>query len=411
MTASMTEDVSAELTPGSVGRKSDAEHVPALRFPEFVGAWEEFKLGDIGPVSMCKRIFKDETESVGDIPFYKIGTFGKEADAFITRTKFEEFKRNHSFPQVGDILISAAGTIGRTVIYNGEDAYFQDSNIVWIANDQSKVANSFLAICYENIKWTTENTTIARLYNANLKSKNIAVPSLPEQKKIAAFLGVVDDKITALRARRDALTRYKRGLMQAIFSQDLRFTRPDGSAFPDWEEKRLGEVLHIEMGQSPGSSSYNDKGVGLPLIQGNADIRLRRSAPRRFTSEVTKTCEIGDILLSVRAPVGEVAISMHKACIGRGIASLKARLGQSHDYWHQFLLNFEPRWVSIEQGSTFAAISGPDIRKLKVTYPHPDEQAQIADALSAMDAKTDAVTDQITKMEAFKKGLLQQMFV
>ena len=105
-------------------------------------------IGDIGNVCMCKRIFKEQTESIGDVPFYKIGTFGKEPDAFISRELFDEYESNYSFPNVGDILISAAGTIGRTVIYNGEPAYFQDSNIVWVANDESKVLNRFLYYLY-----------------------------------------------------------------------------------------------------------------------------------------------------------------------------------------------------------------------------------------------------------------------
>lgn len=96
------------------------------------------KLGDIGKISMCKRILKEQTSKKGDIPFYKISTFGGEADCFISKEIFEEYKEKYSYPRKGDILISAAGTIGRTVIYNGEDAFFQDSNIVWLDNDDKK---------------------------------------------------------------------------------------------------------------------------------------------------------------------------------------------------------------------------------------------------------------------------------
>jgi type I restriction enzyme, S subunit len=214
-----------------------------------------------------------------------------------------------------------------------------------------------------------------------------------------------------LRRRRDALRAYKKGMMQRLFSQELRFTKPDGSPFPDWQEKRLGDVVKIDMGQSPDSSAYNEDGVGLPLIQGNADILKRKSAPRRFTSEITKTCEIGDTLISVRAPIGEIALAIHHACIGRGIATAKAHGVNVQTYWFQTLLYSEPRWISIGQGSTFAAISGPDIRNLKFWTPHPEEQQKIADTLTALDAKIDAVTAQMDAMLRFKKGLLQQMFV
>lgn len=108
------------------------------------GKWKVETLGDIGKVSMCKRILREQTAPEGDIPFYKIGTFGKKADAYISKELYNEFKSKYSYPQKGSILISASGTIGRAVVFDGEPAYFQDSNIVWIDNDETKVLNSFL---------------------------------------------------------------------------------------------------------------------------------------------------------------------------------------------------------------------------------------------------------------------------
>ena len=118
--------------------------MPRLRFPEFQGKWDERTLGEIGDVKMCRRIFNEETSPIGEIPFYKIGSFGKDADAYISKELYLDYKERFPFPKKGDILISAAGTIGRTVIYNGEDAYYQDSNIVWIDNDNSIISNEFL---------------------------------------------------------------------------------------------------------------------------------------------------------------------------------------------------------------------------------------------------------------------------
>ena len=112
-------------------------------------------LGDIGKVSMCKRIFKDQTSPVGEIPFYKIGTFGKSADSFIPQDIYKEYRSKYSFPKKGDILLSASGTIGRTVVYDGEDAYFQDSNIIWIDNDENIVINKYLFHIYKIVTWQT----------------------------------------------------------------------------------------------------------------------------------------------------------------------------------------------------------------------------------------------------------------
>ena len=105
--------------------------------------WDVKRLGDVGEPLMCKRVLKSQTSDSGDVPFYKIGTFGGEADSFISQELFDSFRRQYSYPKKGDVLISAAGTIGRSVVFDGKDAYFQDSNIVWIGNDETIVSNEY----------------------------------------------------------------------------------------------------------------------------------------------------------------------------------------------------------------------------------------------------------------------------
>lgn len=197
----------------------NGEEVPKLRFPEFKNApkWEDKTLGDVGKVSMCKRIMKDETTETGVIPFYKIGTFGKKADAYIAIELYEDYRKKYSFPKKGDILISASGTIGRLVVYDGLPAYFQDSNIVWIDNNEELVINSFLLFFYESVKWTTSDTTIARLYNDNLRSVQILKPSIKEQQKIADCLNSINELIISSAKKVEALKEHKKGLMQQLF--------------------------------------------------------------------------------------------------------------------------------------------------------------------------------------------------
>ena len=132
--------------------------------------WDLKTLGDVGEVKMCKRIFNYQTSEKGDIPFYKIGTFGKSADAYISQELYQDFKRKYSFPKKGAVLISAAGTIGRTIIYDGEDGYFQDSNIVWIDNNSEVISDEYLFHTFPIVKFRTEGGTIQRLYNNILKS-------------------------------------------------------------------------------------------------------------------------------------------------------------------------------------------------------------------------------------------------
>ena len=173
---------------------SRAEQSRALiKLLQYVFGYVRISLGDIGSICMCKRILKSQTNTVSGVPFYKIGTFGKEADAYISQETFNEYRSKYNFPKKGDVLISAAGTIGRTVVYDGKPAYFQDSNIVWIDNDESIVLNSYLRYCYELKPWkASEGGTIPRLYNDNIAKAVIAVPSIEEQKRVVPILDRFD---------------------------------------------------------------------------------------------------------------------------------------------------------------------------------------------------------------------------
>ena len=163
-------------------------------------------LGEVGEIRMCKRILKEQTSDYGEVPFYKIGTFGKEADAYISKELFNEYRSKYNYPNVGDILISASGTIGRTVIFDGKEAYFQDGNIVWIENDQKKVLNKYLFYCYQIAKWNiSEGGTIQRLYNENLRKTLIPIPypnnpekSLEEQQRIVTILDKFDTLVNSI---------------------------------------------------------------------------------------------------------------------------------------------------------------------------------------------------------------------
>lgn len=155
--------------------------------------WESYNLGDIGKVSMCKRIMKHETSEDQEIPFYKISTFGKNPETFISKELFESYREKYSYPKKGDILISAAGTIGKTVIFDGEPSYFQDSNIVWVDNDESKISNGFLYYYYQKEPWiVTGGSTIKRLYNENIRSLKIC---RPDSKLLDEFTKLVDSTL------------------------------------------------------------------------------------------------------------------------------------------------------------------------------------------------------------------------
>jgi type I restriction enzyme S subunit len=193
------------------------EAYPEIRFPGFADAWEQRKLGDFGSVGMNRRIYKDQTNEQGEIPFFKIGTFGKRPDAFISRKLFNEYKAKYPYPNPGDMLISASGSIGRTIEYKGEDAYYQDSNIVWLQHDQ-RLDNSFLKQFYAVVRWQgLEGSTIKRLYNKNILSTHITIPSVMEQREIGEFLGELDVTIALHQRKLSHLQQQKKALLQQMF--------------------------------------------------------------------------------------------------------------------------------------------------------------------------------------------------
>ena len=401
-------------------------NVPKLRFNEFQGDWEQHQLGDVGKVSMCKRIFKEQTSSNAEIPFFKIGTFGKSPDAYIDKSLYEEFKAKYSYPKVGEILISASGTIGRTVVFDGAPSYFQDSNIVWLANDESLVTNRFLLHVYENTRWTTEDTTIARLYNDNLKRITFSAPSLAEQQKIAAFLTSVDTKIEQLTKKEQLLQQYKKGVMQKIFSQEIRFKAEDGSEFPEWiclPMSQLGKTFNGLTGKTA-----EDFGEGRPYIQykqifDSSKIDLAKTGLVKIVSgERQQVVKYGDVFFTTSSETpNEVAYAsvllddvdnlyLNSFCFGYRINSLEEFLPQFARYYFRSE-GFRREAIKLAQGSTRYNISKTELMKTGIRLPSIDEQRKISLCLSAFDNKLTQVSSQLEAAKTFKKGLLQQMFV
>ena len=191
--------------------------VPELRFAGFTEPWEQRKLGDFGSVEMCKRIYKEQTSEHGEVPFFKIGTFGDAPDAFISRSLFEEYRALYPYPRPDTLLISAAGSIGRIVKYAGEEAYYQDSNIVWLEHGEL-LDDEFLAAVFDRHDWTAlEGSTIKRLYNKDLLDFKLLVPTVSEQRQIGSFFSRLDSLITLHQRRHDQLATLKKSLLEKMF--------------------------------------------------------------------------------------------------------------------------------------------------------------------------------------------------
>ena len=347
------------------------------------------------------------------------GTFDPSAVKVIERQ--DELDRAKINPKKSQIIISRSNTeslVGASAYINFDypelflpDKLWQtipkpDANMKWL----SYVLSS------EPVRYTLSNLatgtsgSMKNITKGEFLSLKIAIPPLPEQKKIAKILSTWDKAISTTERLIDNSTQQKKALMQQLLTGKKRLLDESGKRFEgEWEEVKLSEIAQITMGSSPKSDAYNDMGDGLPLLQGNADIKNRKSAPRIYTSQITKECHVDDILFSVRAPVGTVALSNHNACIGRGIAAIKAKKNHSQDYLYQWLLSFELKWERYSQGSTFEAVNSDDIKSLNLSIPNYKEQQKIATVLTNADKEIELLEQQLADLQQEKKALTQQL--
>jgi type I restriction enzyme S subunit len=387
--------------------------VPVLRFKGFDNEWERKKMGDVGKIRMCKRIFSKDTTEIGEIPFYKIGTFGKDADAYITNELYLDYRERFSFPKIGEILMSASGTLGRTVVYDGRPSYFQDSNIVWIDNQEEVITNSFLYYIYQIVKYDSEGGTIQRLYNSIINNAKFSRPSLPEQQKIASFLSAVDEKIQQLSKKKALLEKYKKGVMQQLFSGQLRFKDKNGKDYPDWEEKKLGDVGKIKMCKRIFSHQTTEFG-DIPFYKIGtfgkvANAYISKELFLEFKDKYSYP-RIGEILMSASGTLGRTVI----------YDGSEAYFQDSNIVWienneglitNDFLFYVYQVVRYQSEGGTIQRLYNSIINSAKFLKPSLAEQHKVTNLLSSIDSKIESVSNQISQTQSFKKGLLQQMFV
>jgi len=385
--------------------------------------WSVKKLGDIGKVSMCKRIMKHETNPDKGIPFYKIGTFGGKPDAYISSELYSSYKNKYSYPKKGDILISAAGTIGRTVIFDGADAYFQDSNIVWISNDETKALNRYLLYYYTTSPWyTTTGGAILRLYNENISNAKILLPPLPEQEKIAGVLGTWDEAIEKLSDLIEQKKLLKKGLMQKLLSGKTRlpdFTQP-------WKEVKLGEIGTTYTGLS--GKNKDDFGKGsyfipyMNIYQNNKIDSNQLELVDVLENENQNSVQYGDIFFTTSSETPEEVgfasvllfrpkekIYLNSFCFGYRLNNFNTLLPNFAVYLFRSS-QIRKTMFKLAQGATRFNLSKNTLMKEKVYLPSDiTEQKAIADVLSTADDEINLLNQKLEALKEQKKGLMQQL--
>lgn len=396
---------------------------PYLRFKKFKEKWQLKVLGNLGSVAMNKRIFKEETSEVGEIPFYKIGTFGSEPDSFITREKFEEYKSKYPYPEIGDILISASGSIGRTVEYQGEEAYFQDSNIVWLKHDE-RLDNSFLKQFYSIVKWQgIEGTTIKRLYNKNILETPIALPSISEQSAIGSLFRTLDDLLASYK---DNLANYqslKATMLSKMFpkaGQTVPEIRLDGFE-GEWKKSKLKDVAHRVQG--------NDGRMDLPTLTISASGGWMNQIDR-FSANIAGKEQKNYTLLKK----GELSYNHGNSKLAKyGVVFELQEYEEAlvPKVYHSFRVNqladakfieimFSTKIPDRELGKLVSSgarmdgllnISFDDFMNIAIIIPTLEEQQAIGSYFSNLDNLIAAHQEKISQLETLKKKLLQDMFI
>ena len=401
----------------------EKRRVPKLRFPGFTEDWEQRKLGNLATVEMNKRIFKEQTTTKGDIPFYKIGTFGSDADSFISRELFEEYKNKYPYPNIGDILISASGSIGRTVVYNGEDAYYQDSNIVWL-NHNGQIDNSFLLQFYNQVKWAgLEGSTIKRLYNKNILKTNIALPKIEEQRLIGKFFKLVDSSITLHQRKLEHLNLKKKALLQKLFPKNgERYPELRFPGFTDaWEQRKLGEYANFRRGSFPqpyGNKEWYDGEGSAPFVQVvdvGDNLSLVDSTKQRISKlaqPMSVYAEKGSVLVTLQGSIGRVAVSQYDAFIDRTILIFQGYKYKTNPYfWAYIIKNKFTEEALKAPGGTIKTITKEALSNFIILYPKFSEQEQIGSFFEKLDKLITLHQRKLEHLQLQKKALLQQMFV
>jgi type I restriction enzyme, S subunit len=410
---------------------SETALTPKLRFPKFSGEWEEKKLGDFFDITSSKRVFQDEWTSSG-VPFYRAREIVKlyengyvNNELFITEEMYEDYKTRYGAPVKDDLMVSGVGTLGKLYVVKDRDRfYFKDGNIVWFKT-LKLISSKFVAHLFntrEVKKQISDNATVSTVGTFTIdsaKKTKVVIPPLPEQQKIASFLTSVDSKIEQLSKKKELHSEYKKGLMQKIFSQDIRFKADDGSDYPDWEEKKLGDVATFSKGKGISKSDIDDDGkfecirYGELFTEYNEVINKVKS--KTNCNENMIYSKDNDMLMPT-SDVTPYGLSTASALIRSGIILggdiliIRSNYLFNH-FFSYFVSNNKKEIIRLVSGTTVFHIYAKDLKILKINLPSLSEQTKIANFLSSIDSKIEQIDKQLDETKQFKKALLQQMFV
>ena len=395
---------------------------PAIRFKGFSDTWEQRKLGEVMNVTSVKRIHQSDWTDYG-IRFLRARDIvsaykNEEPDdyLYISKEKYDEYSSISGKVSIGDMLVTGVGTIGVPyLVENSEPLYFKDGNIIWFQNED-KVFGKFLFYSFagKSIQdFITESAGIGTVGTYTIESGKktpISLPNKEEQERIGLFFANLDHLITLHQRKYEKLHNIKKSMLEKMFPKN-------GSNVPEirfkgfteaWEQRKLGDVVQITMGQSPDGSTYSDEPSDYILVQGNADLQNGWVCPRIWTTQITKKADAGDLIMSVRAPAGAMGKTAYNAVIGRGVAAIKG-----NEFIYQLLVKMDADgfWKTLSCGSTFESLNSDNIKNVEVKIPTTAEQIKIGGYFQLLDNLITLHQRELEKLQNIKKSMLEKMFV
>ena len=324
-------------------------NVPNIRFPEFSGEWNEECLSDIADIHKGAGISKDQLSDEGEscILYGELYTKYKSETIkeVISKTNIDNTKLVRS--KANDVIIPCSGETAEDIatarcVLNDNILLGGDLNIIRLHGyDGSFISYQLNGKRKYDIAKVAQGVSVVHLYGEHLKGVKTVNPCLEEQQKISKLLQLLDERIVTQTKIIEDLRKLKSAIGHILFSSKCT--------------NHLSYIANVVMGQSPSSNAYNDQGIGMPLVQGNLDISNGKTTPRLYTAEFNQTAEEGNIILTVRAPVGEVAKATKKVCLGRGVCAIIPHEENMSDFIYQYLTFYKFMWRRYEQGSTFTS--------------------------------------------------------
>ncbi|MCL2049448.1 MAG: restriction endonuclease subunit S [Defluviitaleaceae bacterium] len=387
--------------------------VPEIRFEEYEGDWVVDKLGELTDVYDGTHQTPVYTES--GITFLSV-----ENIKTLTSNKYisiEAFNNDFKvYPQKGDVLMTRIGDIGTANIVESDDvmAYY-----VSLALLKKKSLNPYFlksVIHSEAVRreiWhRTLHIAFPKKINMNeIKKVHVVYPVREEeQSAIGDFFRNLDDTIALKKQQNEKTLNIKKAMLEKMFPKkgesvpEIRFEGFTGR----WQRISIGDFAYVNMGQSPDSVNYTDNPNDHILVQGNADMKNGWVIPRVWTKQITKTARKGDIIISVRAPVGDVGKTAYNAVIGRGVAAIR---GNEFLFQTLIKMNMDSFWDEYSTGSTFDSITSVNLRDAEIVIPNEEEQTAIGNFFHNLDTLITAQQQELEKLQNIKTACLNKMFV